>query len=169
MVKQALVALTMMATAAGTASAQTPISEQIENLKQQVIQLNRDLFILEEDLLYPPSTQIAVYVSVESDYFFNLDSIKLKIDGEVVTHYLYTEKQINAFAKGGVQRLYMGNVNQGEHQATAVFLGKGPNNREYKRAVSANFEKDDDAKVLQIKIVANSSKEQPEFVISEIE
>ncbi|MEC8326410.1 MAG: hypothetical protein VX100_09975 [Pseudomonadota bacterium] len=146
-----------------------PLSEQIENLKQQAIALNRDLFILEEDLLYPPATQIAFYVAIDASELFTIDSIKLMVDDELATHYLYTEKQVNALAKGGVHRLYQGNVKQGEHQLTAYVIGKGPQGRDIKRAATLTFNKDDEAKAIELVISANSAKEQADFTIREIE
>ncbi len=44
--------------------------------------------------------------------FFALDAVKLTIDGTVVTNYLYTERQVDALQRGGVHRLYMGNLKE---------------------------------------------------------
>lgn len=140
-----------------------PLSSQIEDLKKALITLNRDLFILEEDLLFPSSSQLAVYLSVDVGTFFTLDAVELKIDDEVATHYLYTERQINALHRGGVQRLYLGNIPQGEHELTAFFVGIGPENRPYKRAVSIQFEKDNDPQAVELQIVDSPAKQQPEF------
>ena len=140
-----------------------PLNTQIEDLKKALINLNRDLFILEEDLLFPSSTQVAVYLSLDVGVYFQLDAVELVIDDETATHYLYTERQVNALKRGGVQRLYMGNVNQGAHELTAFFIGIGPENRTYKRAVTLAFEKDDDAQAVELKITDSSAKHQPEF------
>lgn len=146
-----------------TQKSDAPLAEQVEDLKKALIELNRDLFILEEDLLFPSSTQVAVYLSLDIGTYFKLDAVELKINDETVTHYLYTQKQINALQRGGVQRLYMGNVNQGEHELTAFFIGMGPENRPYKRAVTLTFEKDDEPQALELKITDSTAKEQAEF------
>lgn len=165
----ALILAIVLNVASFVAKAQTteqdgqPLSSQIEDLKKALITLNRDLFILEEDLLFPSSSQLAVYLSVDVGTFFTLDAVELKIDDEVATHYLYTERQINALHRGGVQRLYLGNIPQGEHELTAFFVGIGPENRPYKRAVSIQFEKDDDPQAVELQIVDSSAKQQPEF------
>ena len=41
-------------------AADTPkgIHEDVQTLKQQVLELNRDLFLLEEELLFPSNTQV---------------------------------------------------------------------------------------------------------------
>lgn len=142
---------------------QENLAEQIETLKQAMVNLNRDLFILEEDLLFPSSTQVAVYLAMDVGEYFALDAVELRINGELSTHYLYTDRQVNALFRGGVQRLYLGNVNQGEHELSAYFVGKGPHNREYKRAVSIRFSKDEDPVAIELMVKDSSSKQQPVF------
>jgi hypothetical protein len=88
------------------AEAEAPrLDAQVEDLKQEILALNKDLFILEEELLYPSNTQLAVFLSMDIGYFFALDAVKLTLDGELVSHYLYTDRQLDALARGGVQRL----------------------------------------------------------------
>ena len=140
------------------------LAAEMETLKQALVNLNRDLFILEEDLLFPSSTQVAVYLSMDIGEYFKLDAVELKIDGKLATHYLYTERQVNALYKGGVQRLFVGNVNQGTREVSAFFIGTGPENRPYKRAVTIEFDKDDEAATIELKIVDSTSKQQPTFL-----
>lgn len=142
---------------------QQSLSSQIETLKQAMINLNRDLFILEEDLLFPSSTQVAVYLAMDVGEYFALDAVELRINGELKTNYLYTERQVNALYRGGVQRLYVGNVSQGEHKLTAYFVGIGPHNREYKRALSIDFTKDEDPIAIELTVLDASNKQQPIF------
>jgi type II secretory pathway pseudopilin PulG len=144
------------------------VVQQLQQLKKEVISLNRDLFVLEEDLLFPSSTQVALYLSMDVGTYFDLDSVELKIDGQTVTHYLYTDKQTNALYRGGVQRLHVDNVAQGEHQISAFFTGTGPQNRSYKRATFFTFNKESDAKALELSIVDSSTKQQPEFTVVEL-
>jgi len=141
------------------------ISREVEELKNDVLELNRDLFILEEDLLFSANTQISVFVSVDVDDLFELDSMTLKIDDKVVTNYLYTAREAGSLNKGGVQRLYIGNLTSGEHEVTAFFIGKGPSKRDFKRAVSKVIEKTENAKFVELKITGDISKEQPDFIV----
>jgi hypothetical protein len=140
---------------------------KLEALKKDVLSVNRDLFILEEDLLFPASTQVAVYFSVDIGYFFALDNVKLKIDDKDVTHYLYTKNDINALYRGAIQKLYLGNLSTGKHQIVAVVIGIGPHNREYRRAIAFDFEKGSEAKALEIKLRDDTSKQQPDLSIVE--
>ncbi len=144
------------------------VAKQIQQLKRDLVALNRDLFVLEEDLLFPSSTQVAVYLSMDVGDYFKLDSVELKIDDQVVTHYLYTDKQVDALYRGGTQRLHVGNLTQGEHQLSAFFIGFGPESREYKRATTMTFNKGPEAATLEIQIVDSTSKQQPEFSVVEL-
>jgi hypothetical protein len=144
------------------------VAEQLQQLRKEVVALNRDLFVLEEDLLFPSSTQVVVYLSMDVGTYFNLDAVELKIDDKVVTYHLYTEKQIQALFKGGVQKLHIDNLAQGEHQLSVFFMGKGPQEREYKRATSITFTKTAEAKSLELSIVDSSVKQQPIFEAIEL-
>lgn len=150
---------------AGTRS----LDEQIQGLKKDVIDLNKDLFMLEEELLFPANTQVAVFVSMDVGDFFALDSITLKIDNHDVSNYLYTPREVSALLKGGVQRLYVGNLKAGEHELVAFFNGKGPHERDYRRAANVRFEKGVGAKYLELKITDHERAQQPEFEIKDWE
>jgi hypothetical protein len=145
------------------------LDEDIQGLKKQVIDLNRDLFVLEEELLFPANTQVAVFVSMDVGEFFALDSIVLKVDNKEVSNYLYTAREAAALVKGGVQRLYVGNLKAGPHELVALFNGKGPNDRDYRRGASLKFEKGLGAKYLELKITDRARRAQPEFEIKDWE
>lgn len=147
----------------------TPLSEQVEDLKQAALSLNRDLLLLEEELLFPGNTQVAVFVSMDVGEFFQLDAVKVKIDDKVVGSHLYTDKQIDALFRGGIQRLYMGNLKSGTHEVSAFFTGKGPAGRDYKRAASFSFDKGSEPTLLELRIVDSNQKLQPVFDIKEWE
>lgn len=145
----------------------SPLSEQVEDLKQAALELNRDLLILEEDLLFPANTQVAVYVSVDVGHYFQLDAVKLKIDDELVASHLYTEKQNSALTRGGIQRLYLGNLKTGKHEVTAFFHGYGPHEREYKRGATYTLKKDQNPTMLEIRIKDSTGGMRPEFDFKE--
>lgn len=145
------------------------LDQDIQGLKKDVVDLNKDLFILEEELLFPANTQVAVFLSMDVGEFFALDSVQLKIDQKEVINYLYTPREVEALLKGGVQRLYVGNLKVGPHELVAFFNGKGPNDRPYKRGASLHFEKAVGAKYLELKIDDRQRKLEPEFAIKDWE
>lgn len=138
-------------------------ADDLEAVKQELLALKRDLVILEEDLLFPASSQVAVFLSMDVGEFFALDAVTVKLDGEEVTHHLYTERQIGALLRGGVQKLYLGNVQQGKHRLTAFFTGRGPSERDYRRAATVEFEKSFEPTFIELAIRDSESKYQPEF------
>jgi hypothetical protein len=145
------------------------LDEDIQGLKKQVVDLNRDLFVLEEELLFPANTQVAVFVSMDVGEFFALDSVVVKVDNKEVSNYLYTAREAAALVKGGVQRLYVGNLKAGPHELVALFSGKGPNERDYRRGANLKFEKGLGAKYLELKITDRARRAQPEFEIKDWE
>ena len=145
------------------------LDETVQDLKKDVVDLNKELFVLEEELLFPANTQVAVFVSMDIGEFFALDSLELKIDNKEVANYLYTPREAEALLKGGVHRVYLGNLKVGEHQLVAFFTGKGPNQLDYKRGANIKFEKGVGAKYLELKITDRQRKAQPEFAIKDWE
>lgn len=145
------------------------LDQEVQGLKKDVVDLNRDLFVLEEELLFPANTQVAVFLSMDVGEFFALDSVTLKIDQKEVINYLYTPREAEALLKGGVHRLYLGNLKVGKHELVAFFSGKGPNDRDYKRGATLKFEKGIGAKYLELKINDRQRRQQPEFEIKDWE
>jgi hypothetical protein len=145
------------------------LDQDIQGLKKDVVDLNKDLFILEEELLFPANTQVAVFLSVDVGDFFALDTVQLKLDQKEVINYLYTPRERDALLKGGVQRLYLGNLKVGPHELVAFFSGTGPNARAYKRGASLRFEKGVGAKYLELKINDRQRRLEPEFEIKDWE
>jgi hypothetical protein len=145
------------------------LDQEVQGLKTEVVELNKDLFVLEEELLFPANTQIAVFVSLDVGDFFAVDSVTLKIDDDEVANYLYTQREAEALMRGGVHRVYLGNLKVGKHELVAFFTGKGTHERDYKRGATVKFEKSIGAKYVELKISDRVRKMQPEFVIKEWE
>jgi len=165
--KTSLLLLVLIAAAqpalAAESSDKPALVDDIQSLKKDVLKLNRDLFILEEDLLFPANIQVSVFLSMDAGLLFDLDSVQLKLNDTVVANHLYTERQLAALKRGGVQRLYIGNLASGTHELVAIFVGKGPNNRDYRRGTTVELNKGSDPLFIELKIADDVSKEQPEF------
>jgi hypothetical protein len=139
------------------------LDERIQDAKADVIRLNRDLMVLEEELLFPAGTQVAIFVSMDVGKMFSLDSVWVKLDDKEVAAYLYTPAEVQALHRGGVQRLYLGNLRAGTHELVAFFTGKGPHSRDYKRGTTLKIEKGTEPKYIELQIKASTGKLQPEF------
>jgi hypothetical protein len=145
------------------------LDEDVQALKKEVLDLNRDLFLLEEELLFPANSQVAFFLSMDVGEYFELDSVQLKIDGKEVANYLYTAREVDALVRGGVHRVHMANLKTGEHELVAIFTGKGPNIRDYRRGATLVFNKGIGAKYVELEITDRVRKQQPEFIIKEWE
>jgi hypothetical protein len=151
------------ATAAPASAAS--LDDRIQDAKADVIRLNRDLMVLEEELLFPANTQVAIFVSMDVGKMFLLDSVRVKLDDKDVAAYLYTPSEVQALHRGGVQRIYVGNLKAGTHELVAFFTGKGPHDRDYKRGTTIKVEKGADPKVIELQIKDSTGKLQPEFEV----
>ena len=145
------------------------LDQDVQSLKKEVLDLNRDLFLLEEELLFPANSQVAFFISMDVGEYFALDSVSLKIDGKEVANYLYTDREAGALLRGGVHRVHMANLKTGDHELVAIFTGKGPHSREYRRGATMNFNKGIGAKYVELEITDRIKKQQPEIVIKEWE
>ncbi|MBN1237245.1 MAG: AraC family transcriptional regulator [Gammaproteobacteria bacterium] len=145
------------------------MDQEVQDLKKLAVDLNRDLFLLEEELLFPSNTQVAVFVSMDVGEFFALDSVEISIDGKNVANYLYTDREVDALIRGGVQRIHVGNMRAGEHELVAVFTGHGPHARDYRRGATLRFDKGIGPKYIELTISDRAERLQPEFVVREWE
>lgn len=143
------------------------LSREIQGLKQNVVALNKDLRVLEEDLLFPANTRFHVFVSLNVGEYFRLEGVELRLDNDVVTSYLYSGEERQALAKGGKHQLYLGNLSPGKHTLSAFFVGQGPNGREYKRGSSLKFTKSQGPKFVELAVADSEARQQPEFSVRE--
>jgi hypothetical protein len=156
----------VVAAPAPSAAASAPeagLDSRVQDVKSDVIKLNRDLLVLEEELLFPASTQVALFVSMDVGKLFSLESVQIKLDDKMVAEYLYTPAEVAALHRGGVQRVFVGNLKTGAHEITAFFTGQGPHTRDYKRATTLKFDKGAEPKYIELRIKDKLAKLQPEF------
>jgi len=133
------------------------LDEQVQEVKSDVLSIAAELRRLEEKLLYPSHTQVAVFISLAEGETFRLDSLQIKIDGELVAHHIYSFKELEALQKGGVQRIYTGNVPTGEHQIEVSVAGKLPGGGDLNGAQSFGFSKEIEPKLVGITLAGRGS------------
>ncbi|WP_323845294.1 hypothetical protein [Microbulbifer magnicolonia] len=133
------------------------LDEQIQDVKKDVINLTGELAQLEEKLLFPSNTQVSFFVSLADKQPFDLEAVELKLNNEIVAHHLYTFREIEALQKGGVQRIYTGNVQTGSHPLEVTFIGKSTSGKAYRANASYKVEKAVGPKFVEIKIAGTES------------
>ena len=133
------------------------LDEQVQEIKTDVLGIASQLNSLEEQLLYPSTTQVAVFVSMDGARKFRLDAVELQLDGKVVTQYLYSFKELEALEKGGVQRIYVGNIKSGPHDLRVLVTGKTGGGSELSANKSFPFKKDVGPKMVEIHLAGESA------------
>jgi hypothetical protein len=126
------------------------LDEQVQEIKSDVLRIAAELSSLEEKLLYPSNTQVAVFVELDEAESFRLDSVQIQIDGELVAHHIYSFKELEALQKGGVQRIYTGNVPTGEHRLDVSVAGKLPGGGDVMGSESFSFVKEVEPKLVGV-------------------
>jgi hypothetical protein len=133
------------------------LDEQVQEIKSDVLSIAAELSNLEEQLLYPSGTQVAVFVSLAEGETFRLDSLKIQIDDRLVAHHIYSFKELEALQKGGVQRIYTGNVPAGEHRFEVFLAGKLRGGSEFHGTETFSFRKEVEPKLLGVTLAGGAS------------
>jgi len=153
------------ASAPDAAASAAALDTRVQQLKAEVIRLNRDLLVLEEELLFPAGTQVALFVSMDVGKLFQLESVQIRLDDKLIANHLYTPQEVQALHRGGVQRVYLGNLKAGKHAIAAFFTGQGPHERDYKRGTTLEFDKGTEPRYIELRIKDKLAKLQPEFEV----
>jgi hypothetical protein len=130
------------------------LDEQVQEVKSDVLSIAAELGRLEEKLLYPSNTQVAVFIALAADDAMRLDAVQVQIDGQLVAHYIYSFKELDALRKGGVQRIYAGNVTTGEHQIEVSIAGKLSGGSDYNQTGSFAFSKGVEPKLVGVTLAS---------------
>ena len=100
------------------------LDEQVQEIKKDVLSISAELQMLEEKLLYPSTSQVSLFVSITKETNYSPDAVQIKIDGKKVAHHIYSFKEVDALRRGGVQRIYTGNIRGGQHKLDISVIGK---------------------------------------------
>jgi len=137
------------------------LDEQVQDMKADVLSIAAELSRLEEKLLYPSGTQVAVFIALAKDDHMRLDAVRLQIDGKLVAHHIYSAKELEALRKGGVQRIYVGNLATGEHQLEALVDGKHEGGSDFSRKQLFTIRKEVKPKQVELTLAGPSSGAAP--------
>ena len=137
------------------------LDEQVQEVKSDVLSIAAELNQLEEKLLYPSGTQVAIFVALAKGDQMRLDAVRLEIDGQLVAHYIYSAKELEALRRGGVQRIYVGNVATGDHQLNVVIDGKLRAGTDFSRTEHFTFHKEVKPKLVEVTVGGPDSGKTP--------
>ena len=131
------------------------LDEQVQEIKTDVLRIAADLNQLEERLLYPSNTQVSVFVSLAKGEKFRLDAVEIQLDKKPVAHHIYTFKELEALQKGGVQRIYTGNIRTGAHDLQVTVTGKSTGGTDFSKSENFRINKDVGPKIVEISMASN--------------
>ena len=129
------------------------IDARLQSLKQDVLKLSEQLSRIEQQLLYPADTHINIFVSLPAPLDVQLESARLKMDGERIASHLYSESENRALQNGGVQRIYTGNVTPGKHLLQFELVAQAATGGEIRVGDSLSFEKGERAAFIEVQII----------------
>jgi len=133
------------------------LDEQVQEIKSDVLSIAAELNQLEERLLYPSGTQVAIFVALTKDDQMRLDAVRIQIDGQLVAHYIYSFKELEALRKGGVQRIYVGNLTTGEHKLEVLVDGKLEGGADFSRTERFTFRKEEKPKLVGLTLAGSGN------------
>ena len=133
------------------------LDEQVQEVKSDILNISQELSRLEEKLLYPSGTQVSIFVALAKDDQMRLDAVRLQIDGQLVAHHIYSAKELEALRKGGVQRLYIGNVATGDHKLEVLVDAKLDSGANFNRTENFTFRKEVKPKLVGLTLAGSGS------------
>src|SRR5262245_28524294 len=137
------------------------LDDQVQDIKSDVLSIGQELNRLEEKLLYPSGTQVSIFITVPKDDMMRLDAVRLQLDGQIVAHHIYSFKELEALRKGGVQRIYIGNVATGDHQLEVLIDGKLEGGADFSHTERFTFSKEVKPKLLGLTLAGPRSGNNP--------
>lgn len=146
----------------GVSTATPPLDASLQQFKRDMLEVNKRLLVMEEELLFPANAQLTVFFSLDVGRFLVPDSVTLELDGKPVQSHLYTAREVDALKRGAVQRLLTTIVKPGTHRLTAVVAGSDARGRSVRRAVSTEFDKDESQRYLYLRVVDDEAVQQAE-------
>ena len=126
------------------------LDTQIQDIKYEALEISTGIARLEEKINFPANTQISIFLSVANGEQFYLEKVELKIDGKEIISYVYTPIELEALQRGGVQRIYTGNILAGEHALEVSSVGQSTSKKGYRQNVTHKFLKMDSTELIEI-------------------
>jgi predicted negative regulator of RcsB-dependent stress response len=137
------------------------LDDQVQEIKSDVLSIGQELNRLEEKLLYPSGTQVSIFITLAKGDQMRLDAVRLQVDGQLVAHHIYSFKELEALRKGGVQRIYVGNVATGDHQLEVLVDGKLEGGTDFSRTERFTFRKEVKPKLVGLTLAGPRSGNTP--------
>lgn len=136
------------------------LDEEVQDIKKEILELSTEFYRFEEKFVFPPNTQLSIFLEVAQADIFRLDAVSIKIDGNDAAHHIYNPTELEALQRGGVQHIYTGNIRSGGHTLEVSLIGKSTSNKDYQQKSVYKFTKDVGTKLIKITLAGPDSSNQ---------
>ena len=140
---------------------------EIQAIKEEILEINQDILLLEEMSLYPHGQQLVVLVSLAHDSPVKPDTISLQVDGQTVSEHRYTRREGDALQEGGVHRLYSGRLSDGEHRLVVAVTGKQARGQPFEQQRRVAITKRPGRKYLELHLGRAEDASEPGLTVRE--
>jgi len=143
------------------------LDSRVSAIKKDVIDLGKDMRIFERVAIYPDDKRVSIFLTLDVGKFFLLKRFKIKLDETTVISRDFHHHETQGLGNGAAVRVFVGNIEEGDHKILAFFEGDGPRDRQYKRAVKYTFTKKNDPVFIEMRASDSEKRLQPEFLVKE--
>ena len=143
------------------------LDSEIQAIKVEILEINRDILLLEELSLYPHGQQLVVLVSVANGSPINPERVTLQLDGQTVTRHDYSRSESAALQEGGVHRLYTGRLGAGEHRLDVTLGGRQARDKAFKAQRSITITKMSGRKTVELHLGPGEQRSEPVVTVRE--
>jgi hypothetical protein len=151
------------ASAQAAVNADATLDADSQAFKREALELERELRQLETRRLYPAASRLEVFVATDIGAFFKLETLRVELDGKTIAEHRYSDAESAALTRGAAQQLHVGNTSPGPHQLLAVFTGRGPEGRRYRRGASVDFTHAGQPSRIDLRVIDGEGPQQPAF------
>ena len=126
------------------------LDNQIQSAKEDALDIAAELNVLEQRLLYPAGTRLTVSLALIRSGRIKLSTAEIRVNGDFVADHAYSDGELMALQKGGVQVLHTGNVPAGKHELQFRITGQHADGARFERTANHSFTKDSAPKALKV-------------------
>jgi hypothetical protein len=130
------------------------LDEQVQDFKSEVLDISSSLIQLDQNFSYPENTRVSIFLEIGQGNKSLFDEVILKIDGKDITQYKYTPMEFEALQRGGIQRIYTGNIQNGAHSLAVELFGIANSGMGYQQKAELIFTKNTGAKLISITLAS---------------
>ena len=159
----------VLALLAASAAAADGLDEELERLNAEIANHSERVFALEQKVLHPANTRLAVFLTLQNRDALDLDSVELFVNGQPVASHLYSERERASLERGGIQQLFTGNLANGEHELKTVITARSADDDFVRRESIHRIRKRPGVLRLQLSLEARAPDYEPRVSFMEWE